>query len=167
MPEAEKQEIYRIVSLGALKYFILKVDAKKDMLFNPEQSVDFEGNTAPFIQYSYARIQSLLRKATEKEMKPNLHIGDYQLNENEREILKWLFDYSSVVLQAAENLNPSVIANFVYGLSKVFNKFYQENPILKNPEKHIAEFRLLLSEKVADTIKDGLELLGVEVPERM
>ena len=167
LTENEKQEIYRIVGLGALKYFILKVDAKKEMLFNPEQSVDFEGNTAPFIQYSYARIQSLLRKATERAMKPALHITDYQLNENEREILKWIFDFSQVVSQAAESLNPSLIANFVYGLAKAFNKFYQENPILKNPEKHIAEFRLLLSEKVANTIKNGLALLGIEVPERM
>ncbi len=167
LPENEKQEIYRIVGLGALKYFILKVDAKKDMLFDPVQSVDFDGNTAPFIQYTYARIRSLLMKAGENKIKPDLHIADYQLNENERGILKWLFDFSPVVLQASEKLNPSVIANFVYGLAKEFNKFYQENPILKNPEADIAKFRLLLSERVGDTIKNALELLGIEVPERM
>lgn len=163
----EKTAIYRIVGLGALKYFILKVDAKKEMLFNPEQSVDFEGDTAPFIQYTYARIQSLKRKAKDKGIKPGVQIDDYQINENERALSKWLFEFPQVIKQAADTINPSVIANYVYGLSKEFNKFYQRNPILKDTLPPIAEFRLLLSDKVGETIKEGLALLGIEVPERM
>jgi len=167
LSDEEKTAIYRIVGLGALKYFILKVDAKKDMLFNPEQSVDFEGNTAPFIQYTYARIQSLKRKAEDMGINHGAHIEGYQINENERDLSKSLFEFSQVVEQAAETLNPSVIANYVYGLAKEFNKFYQGNPILKNTLYQVAEYRLLLSDKVGETIKEGLVLLGIEVPERM
>ncbi len=167
LSDKEKENIYRIVGMGALKYFILKVDAKKDILFNPEQSVDFEGNTAPFIQYTYARIRSLQRKAKENNIIPKENIDDYHINKYEREILTGLFNFSSIISQSAEKLNPFVIANYVYELAKVFNQFYQENPIIKNPEKHIAEFRLLLSGKVGDTLKNALVLLGIEVPERM
>ncbi len=167
LSDEEKTAIYHIVGLGALKYFILKVDAKKDMLFNPEQSVDFEGDTAPFIQYTYARIQSLKRKAENMGINPDVQIDDYQINENERELSKSLFEFSQIIEQASETLNPSVIANYVYGLAKEFNKFYQSNPILKDTLPPIAEFRLLLSDKVGKTIKEGLALLGIEVPERM
>jgi len=167
LTELEKQETYRIIGIGALKYFILKVDAKKDILFNPEQSVDFEGNTAPFIQYSYARIRSLFRKASNQGIIPKLQTDNYELNEQERDILKWIFDYPYTITQAANTLNPAVVANYAYGIAKAFNQFYQANPILKNTELHIAAFRLQLSIKVGEVIKDALDLLGIEVPDRM
>ena len=161
--DEEKEELYRIIGLGALKYFILKVDPKKRILFDPKASVDFQGNTGPFIQYTYARIQSILRKATfdySKKVTIDLH-------EKEKELIKQLELYPEVIQQAAKNYSPAVIANYTYELVKEFNSFYQNVHILgeENQDKKI--FRVQLSKKVADTIKSAFNLLGIQVPERM
>ncbi len=169
LSDSEKQHIYKIVGMGALKYFILKVDAKKDMLFDPEQSVDFEGNTAPFIQYTYARIQSLKRKAVTMDVDVILKpITDYQLNDSEKELIKMISSADEAVQLAAKRLNPSVVANYTYDLAKEFNKFYQDNPILKSTNsKDTMHFRLTLSDRVGKVIQMTLNLLGIDVPERM
>ncbi len=165
----EKNEIFRKIALGALKYFILKVDAKKNMTFNPEESIDFTGNTGPFIQYTYVRVQSMMKKAEVQGIK---QINEYsnidKLEVSELSLLNKLFDFEDIVLEAEEKRNPSVIANYVYDLAKDFNRFYHEiPPILKEEKLNIKKFRLSLSEKVAEIIKEALDLLGIEVPERM
>ena len=159
----EKEELYRIIGLGALKYFILKVDPKKRILFDPQASVDFQGNTGPFIQYTYARIQSILRKANFDYSNP----VSVELHAKEKELLKQLELYPEVIQQAAKNYSPAVIANYTYDLVKEFNSFYQNVHILgeENQDKKI--FRVQLSKKVADTIKSAFSLLGIQVPERM
>lgn len=169
LSNTEKQHIYKIVGMGALKYFILKVDAKKDMLFDPEQSVDFDGNTAPFIQYTYARIQSLKRKAATLDVEVlNEPIADYLLNESEKQLIKMISGADEAVQLAAKRLNPSVIANYTYDLAKEFNKFYHDNPILKSTnDKDTMRFRLTLSDRVGQIIQMTLGLLGIDVPERM
>lgn len=159
----EKEELYRIIGLGALKYFILKVDPKKRILFDPKASVDFQGNTGPFIQYTYARIQSILRKANfdySKEVAIDLH-------EKEKELIKQLELYPEVIQQAAKNYSPAVIANYTYELVKEFNSFYQNVHILGEENQDKKVFRVQLSKKVADTIKSAFNLLGIQVPERM
>jgi arginyl-tRNA synthetase len=159
----EKEELYRIIGLGALKYFILKVDPKKRILFDPKASVDFQGNTGPFIQYTYARIQSILRKANfdySKEVTIDLH-------EKEKELIKQLELYPEVIQQAAKNYSPAVIANYTYELVKEFNSFYQNVHILGEENQDKKVFRVQLSKKVADTIKSAFNLLGIQVPERM
>lgn len=161
---AEKEELYRIIGLGALKYYILKVDPRKRILFNPEESVDFQGNTGPFIQYTYARIQSILRKAEFDYSEPILI---YDLNDKEKELIKQLQLYPETVQLAAENHSPALIANYTYELVKEFNSFYQNVTILGTEDDTEKKFRVQLSKAVGDVIKSSFELLGIQVPERM
>ncbi|WP_299216523.1 arginine--tRNA ligase [uncultured Dokdonia sp.] len=163
--EEEKQELYKIIGLGALKYYILKVDPQKRILFNPEESVEFQGNTGPFIQYTYARIQSILRKA--KELGVATKITTTSLEPKEKELLKWIQEYPAIVQQAAQNHSPALIANYTYDLVKEFNSFYQQIPILGTDNEEEKAFRVALSGKVAQIIKSTFGLLGIDVPERM
>ncbi|NNK21500.1 MAG: arginine--tRNA ligase [Flavobacteriaceae bacterium] len=167
--EKEKQELYRIIGLGALKYYILKVDPKKRILFNPEESVDFQGNTGPFIQYTYARIQSILRKANFDQSNTinNSTINVEELHPKEKELIKLLQLFPGVIQAAAEQFSPALIANYIYDLVKEFNSFYQQVSILGEEEEAIREFRVLLSAEVAGVIKRGFALLGIQVPDRM
>ncbi|CAM1333601.1 arginine--tRNA ligase [Tenacibaculum aestuariivivum] len=161
--DQEKEELYRVIGLGALKYFILKVDPKKRILFDPKASVDFQGNTGPFIQYTYARIQSILRKADFDYS----NAVSIELHAKEKELIKQLELYPEVIQQAANNYSPAVIANYTYELVKEFNSFYQNVHILGEENEDKKVFRVQLSKKVADTIKSAFALLGIEVPERM
>ena len=165
MTEEERREIARIVGMGALKYFILKVDARKNMLFNPEESIDFNGNTGPFIQYTYARIRSILRKS-EKGLVKSEKLAT-ALNEKEIELIQKLSEYGAAVEQAGKDYSPSGIANYCYELTKVFNQFYHDYSILNEPDENIKAMRLVLARNVAKIIKNGMALLGIEVPERM
>jgi arginyl-tRNA synthetase len=162
--EEEKETLYHTIGLGALKYYILKVDPKKRILFNPEESVDFQGNTGPFIQYTYARIQSILRKAGTTE---NFSGTDYQLHEKEKEVLKTLQQYPEVIQLAAENYSPALIANYTYDLVKEFNSFYQNVSILAADSDSEKNFRVQLASAVSKVIKSAFSLLGISVPERM
>ena len=164
MTEEERREIARIVGMGALKYFILKVDARKNMLFNPEESIDFNGNTGPFIQYTYARIRSILRKAPAI---PAAQEGPVSLSEKEVELIQKMNDYGAAVEQAGKDYSPSGIANYCYELTKVFNQFYHDYSILNEPDEQKKAVRLMLAKNVAKIIKSGMGLLGIEVPERM
>ena len=164
MTEEERREIARIVGMGALKYFILKVDARKNMLFNPEESIDFNGNTGPFIQYTYARIRSILRKAGDN---CPLSIVNCQLSPKEIELIQKLSEYGAAVEQAGKDYSPSGIANYCYELTKVFNQFYHDYSILNEPDEQKRAFRLVLARNVAKVIKNSMALLGIEVPERM
>ncbi len=165
MTEEEKQEIARIVGMGALKYFILKVDARKNMLFNPEESIDFNGNTGPFIQYTHARIRSILRKAANTSM-PSLS-STPSLADKEVELIQKMSEYGAAVEQAGKDYSPSGIANYCYELTKVFNQFYHDYSILNEPDADKKAFRLVLARNVAKILKNGMNLLGIEVPERM
>ena len=166
--EAELNEIARIVGLGALKYFILKVDPKKNMLFNPQESIDFNGNTGPFIQYTHARIKSVLRKAAaEGIVLPELLDNSIETNEKETQLIQLLASYPNVVAQAGQEFSPSIIANYAYELSKEFNQFYHDYSFLKEENPVIRQMRLVLAANVAKTIKSAMSLLGIEVPERM
>jgi len=168
MTDAERNEVARIVGLGALKYFILKVDSRKNMLFNPEESIDFNGNTGPFIQYTYARIRSILRKADEQNIALPLSIsGNSPLNEKERALIQKLSEYATVVAQAGVDYSPSGIANYCYELTKEFNQFYHDYSILNAEEPAQQIVRLVLARNVAKTIRNAMNLLGIEVPERM
>ena len=168
MSEQEKQDIARIVGLGALKYFILKVDARKNMLFNPEESIDFNGNTGPFIQYTYARIRSIMRKADAEGIKlPQQLSTNAPLNDKEIALIQKLNDYKSVVEQAGTDYSPSGIANYCYELTKDFNQFYHDYSILNANSEEEKTARLVLAANVAKTIKNAMQLLGIEVPERM
>ncbi len=168
MGEDEKNEIARIVGLGALKYFILKVDARKNMLFNPEESIDFNGNTGPFIQYTHARIRSILRKANaEGIVIPAVLPADAPLNDKEINLVQKLDDFKAAVKDAGENYNPAGIANYCYELTKDFNQFYHDYSILNADTDAEKTTRLVLAQNVAKTIKNGMALLGIEVPERM
>ncbi|MBO7491165.1 MAG: arginine--tRNA ligase [Bacteroidales bacterium] len=164
----EADKLYEMVGLGALKYFILKVDPTKNMLFNPEESIDFNGNTAPFIQYTHARICSLLRKADDQQLPWRKDLPtDTAMNENERELVKALYQYPDTVLAAGDNYSPALIANYIYDLSKQFNRFYQETPIMKETDESKRLLRLQIARLTAITIHNGMDLLGIEVPERM
>ncbi len=166
--EAEAREIARKVGLGALKYFILKVDARKNMLFNPAESIDFNGNTGPFIQYTYARIRSVLRKAVEAgTVIPQTLTPGVQLAEKEVSLIQKLNDFPTVVGEAGKNYNPSTIANYCYELTKEYNQFYHDFSILKEEDSGKRLFRIVLSETVAKILKEGMGLLGIEMPERM
>ena len=166
--EEEKNEIARIVGLGALKYFILKVDARKNMLFNPEESIDFNGNTGPFIQYTYARIRSILRKAAAQSITiPKTVANNAPLNEKEIALIQKMNDFGAVVAQAGIDYSPSGIANYCYELTKEFNQFYHDYSILNADTDDEKTTRLVLAQNVAKVIKNGMELLGIEVPERM
>ena len=166
--EEEKNEIARIVGMGALKYFILKVDARKNMLFNPEESIDFNGNTGPFIQYTHARIRSILRKAeAEGFIIPQTLETDMPVNAKETDLIQKLNEYGAAVEQAGQNYSPSGIANYCYELTKQFNQFYHDFSILNADSKEEKTVRLVLAANVAKVIKNGMRLLGIEVPERM
>lgn len=165
VPEDEMDEVYRIIGLGALKYFILKVDPRKNMLFNPQESIDFNGNTGPFVQYTYARIRSVLRKSDEADAATD--ITAYEPNEKEIEIIQRIADFPSVVSEAGRTYSPALIANYVFELAKGYNQFYHDYSILKEENGVARAFRLHLSRTVADIIRRGFSLLGVEVPERM
>ena len=166
--EEEKNEIARIVGMGALKYFILKVDARKNMLFNPEESIDFNGNTGPFIQYTYARIRSILRKAAAQDiLLPASLADDAPLNEKEIELIQKLNDFGTAVAQAGIDYSPSGIANYCYELTKEFNQFYHDYSILSADTEAEKITRLVLAKNVAKVIRNGMALLGIEVPERM
>ena len=166
--EAELNEIARIVGLGALKYFILKVDPKKNMLFNPQESIDFNGNTGPFIQYTHARIKSVLRKAAaEGIVLPEQLDNSIETNEKETQLIQLLASYPNVVAQAGQEFSPSIIANYAYELSKEFNQFYHDYSFLKEENPVIRQMRLVLAANVAKTIRSAMSLLGIEVPERM
>ena len=168
MTEEEKNEIARIVGMGALKYFILKVDARKNMLFNPEESIDFNGNTGPFIQYTYARIRSIMRNAKEQNINIPASLSDNApLNEKEIELIQKMNDFSAAVAEAGTNYSPSGIANYCYELTKDFNQFYHDYSILKADTEEERVTRLVIAENVAKIIKNGMELLGIQVPERM
>lgn len=159
----EKEKSYEAVGMGALKYFMLKVDPKKKMLFNPAESIDFAGNTGPFIQYTYARIKSLLSKADNKPK----DLQDYELNNSERELVMSLSNFKTVISRAAETLSPALIANYVYDLVKIYNSFYQNNPILSQDDASTKDFRLAISDLTGKTIKKGLALLGIQTVDRM
>ncbi|WP_213190473.1 arginine--tRNA ligase [Cloacibacterium caeni] len=163
LSDEEKEKSYEIVGLGALKYFMLKVDPKKKMLFNPAESIDFNGNTGPFIQYTYARIQSLLNRANFVEA----DFGSYQPNDSEKELIMQLSNFKEVVEKAAETLSPAQVANYVYDLVKTYNSFYQNNPIMTLEDENAKQFKLQISDLTAKTIKKALNLLGIGVVNRM
>jgi arginyl-tRNA synthetase len=168
MTEEERREIARIVGMGALKYFILKVDARKNMLFNPEESIDFNGNTGPFIQYTYARIRSILRKSEELRVKSEeFATATPSLSDKEVELIQKMSEFGAAVEQAGKDYSPSGIANYCYELTKVFNQFYHDFSILNEPDEQKKAVRLMLAKNVAKIIKNGMALLGIEVPERM
>ena len=162
--EAQKKALYQDIGLGALKYYILKVDPKKRILFDPEASVDFQGNTGPFIQYTYARIQAILRKAETMEMEPATAVD---LTEKERAVIKELENYPTAVSLAAEQHSPALVANYVYDLVKAYNSFFQNVPIFAADTAAQLLFRVQLSEATGRTIKSALALLGIVAPERM
>lgn len=168
LSQAEADDIARIVGLGALKYFILKVDARKNMTFNPKESIDFNGNTGPFIQYTYARIQSILRKAAEAGITiPAVIPTGIELSTKEEYLIQMLADFANVVAQAGSDYNPSIIANYAYDLVKEYNQFYHDFSILREENEAVKIFRLALSQNVAKVVKEAMGLLGIEVPERM
>lgn len=168
MDEKEKNEVARIVGMGALKYFLLKVDARKNMLFNPAESIDFNGNTGPFIQYTYARIRSILRKAAEAGIDySKLTFSDCPLSTKEEDIVQHVADFAAVVRQAGQDYSPSAIANYCYDLVKEYNQFYHDYSILREEDEKKKLFRLVLSANVAKVLRLGMRLLGIEMPERM
>ncbi len=164
----EKEKLYRIIGLGALKYFILKVDPKKNMLFNPEESIDFNGNTGPFIQYTHARICSILRTAGPERAHANsLLIQASQIKDKEKRLLRILYSFPDLLIEAARELSPAMIANYTYELAKEFNQFYHDYSVLNEPDRNISDFRLQLIRLTATVIRNGMALLGIEVPEKM
>ena len=167
LSESEAEKTYKMIALGALKYFILKVDPKKNMLFNPEESIDFNGNTGPFIQYTYARIQSVLRKAAERNISVNKEIGVETVSVKEKDLLKRISLFPATVVEAAENYSPAIIANYCYELVKEYNQFYHDHYIVNETNEDIRNLRLVLSATVATIIKKGMNMLGIEMPERM
>lgn len=168
LSKAEADDIARIVGLGALKYFILKVDARKNMTFNPKESIDFNGNTGPFIQYTYARIQSILRKAAEADITiPAVIPTGVELSAKEEYLIQLMADFGTVVSQAGSDYNPSIIANYAYDLVKEYNQFYHDFSILREENEALKVFRLALSQNVGKVVKEAMGLLGIEVPERM
>jgi arginyl-tRNA synthetase len=166
MPKDEVQDTHKMVALGALKYFILKVDPKRNMLFNPEESIDFNGNTGPFIQYTHARIRSLLRKATCENNLPEFEVN-IELQEKEQALIQMIGQFPGVVDEAGENMNPGAVANYLYELVKTYNQFYHEHSVVNEPDETIRNFRLNLSAQTGNVIKQGMWLLGIDVPERM
>lgn len=165
--EEEANNISRIIGLGALKYFILKVDPRKNMTFNPKESIDFNGNTGPFIQYTYARIQSVLRKATETGIELNIDYSAIEPNEKEISLIQRLTDFPSIIEESGKNYSPALIANYVYDLVKEYNQFYHDYSILKESNEQVRAFRILLSQNVSNVVWRGMGLLGIEVPNRM
>ena len=164
--DEEKEKLYKIIGLGALKYFILKVDPTKRILFDPKASVDFQGNTGPFVQYTYARIQSILRKAN-FDFDRTLSGVEVSLHEKEKELIKQLALYPEIIQLAAKKYSPAIIANYTYDLVKEFNSFYQNVSILGEENENKKIFRVQLAHKVGETIKSAFSLLGINVPKRM
>lgn len=168
LSDEEINNISRIVGMGALKYFILKVDPKKNMTFNPKESIDFNGNTGPFIQYTHARIQSVIRKAAEQQIGIPVSLpANVALTVKEENMIQLIADYAPIVKQAGDEYNPALIANYIYDLVKEYNQFYHDYPILKEENTDLKGFRLMLSEEVAKIVKSSMSLLGIEVPDRM
>lgn len=168
MAPEEQKHLYHILALGALKYFILKVDPTKNMLFNPAESIDFNGNTGPFVQYTHARIRSIVRKGQEQGLDLNAKVAaSFSLNDKEREVIKTLHDLPSTIESAANNYSPAMIANYAFNLAKLFNSFYQDTPILKEENPDVKTFRVQLCNVVAQALKNTMKILGIEVPERM
>ena len=167
LSKEEAEDTFRMIALGALKYFILKVDPRKNMMFNPQESIDFNGNTGPFIQYTYARIRSVLRKAVENNVSVNNAVELVSLLPKERDLLVRITLFPGAVKEAGDNFSPAIIANYCYDLVKEYNQFYHEHSILSEPDENQRNFRLILSETVAGIIKRGMNLLGIEMPERM
>ena len=165
--DEERRHLYHILALGALKYFILKVDPTKNMLFNPAESIDFNGNTGPFIQYTHARIRSIVRKAGESGASWQLAVGSGQLNEKERTVIKALHALPETITTAATAYSPAMVANYAYELAKAFNSFYQDTPILRESDEQTKAFRVQLCAFVANALKNTMNILGIEVPERM
>ena len=166
IPEEERAEIARIVGMGALKYFLLKVDPRKNMTFNPRESIDFNGNTGPFIQYTYARIRSLLRKA-EAEGIEAVPYAAVETGEKETALIQALAEFPEVVRAAGQTYSPALIANYAYDTVKLYNSFYHDCPVLSEPDAARRSLRLALSRATADTVRTAMGLLGIEVPERM
>ncbi len=166
--DEERNKIVRTIGLGALKYFILKVDPKKTMTFDPKESIDFNGNTGPFIQYTFARIQSLLRKANEKHIRlPGTLNPEIIISSKELQLIKQIHNYPEVLKEAAKAYSPAQVANYVYDLAKEFNQFYHDHPILSEEDRSVSGFRLFLSKQIGSIIESGMKLLGIDVPERM
>ena len=165
LSEEEKQELYQMIGLGALKYFLLKVEPKKRLLFDPNESIDFQGNTGPFIQYTHARIQSVLRKGDFSTGISQKYSSE--LKAVEKELLVILNRYPQVITAAAQDHSPAQVANYVFELAKLYNKFYHEEPILKAEEEAVKQFRLELSAATASVIKKSMKLLGIAVPDKM
>jgi len=166
--EEEAAKIARIVGMGALKYFILKVDPKKNMVFNPKESIDFNGNTGPFIQYTYARIQSVLRKAKDQGIViPEALLADTSLTEKEEALIQLTYEFAAIVKEAGDEYNPALIANYIYELAKEYNQFYHDYSILREEKSEVRDLRLVLSDNIAQIIEKGMKLLGIEVPDRM
>jgi arginyl-tRNA synthetase len=167
----EAQQLYKTIGLGALKYYILKVDPEKRMLFNPAESIDFNGNTGPFIQYTYARIRSVIRKALTVESVKDFsgyNVSNYNvMNGKEKELLKLLVNFPFVITEAAQRYSPAIVANYIFEASKLFNQFYHENPIVDSDNSETSKFRLQLSTLTARIVKSSMHLLGIDVPERM
>jgi len=164
----EAASVFNMIGLGALKYFILKVDPKKTMMFNPQESIDFNGNTGPFIQYTHARIKSVLRKVKDAGIEVSNNINsNIELSVKELELIKLLFDFPNTIAEAGQHHSPAIIANYIYDLAKEYNQFYHDHLVVKEEQADIREFRIQISKKVADTLKIGASLLGIEVPERM
>jgi arginyl-tRNA synthetase len=164
IPAENREQIYSQIGLAALKYFILKVDPKKNMIFNPAESIDFNGNTGPFIQYTYTRIQSVLRKA-EELMIANEEVNE--INPKEKTLIKLIYDFPSVVRGSADELNPALVANYLYDLAREFNQFYHEHSILNADNDAMKQNRLAISALCGHTIRNGMAMLGIDVPERM
>ena len=164
--DEQAEQLYKTIGLGALKYFILKVDPEKNMVFNPKESIDFNGNTGPFIQYTFARIKSLLRKADILETS-YLIKTDFELLPEEKELIKLVYEFPQVVCEAGDKYSPALIANYVYELAKTYNQFYQKIPVLKEDNNDLVCLRLVISEFTGDIIKKSLKILGIEVPQRM
>ena len=166
MEDEQRQELYWKIGLGALKYFILKVDPKKRMLFDPKESVDFNGNTGPFIQYTHARIKSILRKSNYTE--GSLDFKNAPLDAEDISVIKQLYDFPEILDESAVQKSPALLANYIYELVKVFNHFYQNTtPIVKEENEEIKNLRLMICAKTAEVISNGMDLLGVQVPEKM
>jgi len=168
MTQKEAEKLFKTIGLGALKYFILKVDPKKTMMFNPKESIDFNGNTGPFIQYTHARIKSVLRKAADTGNKTDNKIDlSVKLTDKEQELIKLLSEFPEIITEAGKNYSPAVISNYIYDLAKEYNQFYHAHPVIKEENNEIRNLRVQISNQIADTIKKGAKLLGMEVPERM
>ncbi len=165
--DAELEELYRTIGLGALKYFILKVDPKKKMLFDPKESIDFNGHTGPFIQYTHARIKSILRKAKEQNIPFTISKDISSINTLERDLIKYIYEFEAAVEESGKSYSPALIANFVYELTKTFNRYYHDHSILKEENEKTKQFRLALIEKCAEIISNAMHLLGIKVPEKM